>query len=93
MPGRLLGRHTMQGVLSPLDAALAVDHGVDGIIVSNHGGRQLDTVVTAVDVLPQIAAVINKRVPILVDGGIQRGSDIVKVGLRHARLTATCIAS
>lgn len=47
--------------------------------MSNHGGRQLDTVVTAVDVLPHIAKVVDKRVPILADGGIQRGTDIVKV--------------
>ena len=70
--------------MSPKDAKLAVKHGADGIIVSNHGGRQLDTAVTPVDVLPKIARVVNKRVPILVDGGIQRGTDMIKVLLRSA---------
>ena len=69
----------MQGILHPDDAVLAVEHGADGIIVSNHGGRQLDTAITTVDALPGIARAVNRRIPVLVDGGIQTGSDVIKV--------------
>jgi isopentenyl diphosphate isomerase/L-lactate dehydrogenase-like FMN-dependent dehydrogenase len=55
-----------------------MEAGVDGLIVSNHGGRQLDTAITGLDALPDIAAVVNGRVPILVDGGIRRGTDVLK---------------
>lgn len=68
----------MQGILSPLDAALAVEAGADCIIVSNHGARVLDTSVTPLDVLRQISQAVYGRVPILVDGGIQGGTDIIK---------------
>lgn len=68
----------LKGILHPADALLAVENGADGIIVSNHGGRQLDGAVTAVDALPEIVKVVNKRIPVLADGGIQRGTDIVK---------------
>lgn len=71
----------MQGVLTAEDARLAMDAGVDGIIVSNHGGRQLDFAPAAIDVLPSIASAVNRRVPVLMDGGIRRGTDIIKV--RH----------
>ena len=60
------------------DAELAIARGVDGIIVSNHGGRAEDSLVGTLDVLPEIAAVVNGRVPILIDGGIRRGSDAFK---------------
>jgi (S)-2-hydroxy-acid oxidase len=66
-------------VLTAEDAQLAIEHGVDGIIVSNHGGRQLDGVVTTAEVLPEIVAVAKGRVPIHVDGGIRKGTDIFKV--------------
>jgi len=52
--------------------------GVDGIIVSNHGGRQLDFAPAAVDVLPYIVAAVGGKVPVLVDGGIRRGTDVIK---------------
>lgn len=70
----------MQGVLSAEDAELAVTAGVDGIVVSNHGGRQLDGVLATIDALPPIVAAVKGRVPILVDGGVRRGTDIFKVG-------------
>ena len=69
----------LQGILHPADAVLAVEHGADGIIVSNHGGRQLDTAVSTMDALPGVARAVDKRIPVLVDGGIQTGSDIIKV--------------
>lgn len=68
----------LKGILSPEDARLAVDHGVDGIIVSNHGGRQLDGVIAAIDALPLIVDEIKGDIPVLFDSGIRRGSDVVK---------------
>jgi isopentenyl diphosphate isomerase/L-lactate dehydrogenase-like FMN-dependent dehydrogenase len=68
----------LKGILTTEDAALAVEHGVDGIVVSNHGGRQLDGVTASIEVLPEIAAVIDKRCQIYLDGGIRRGTDILK---------------
>jgi 4-hydroxymandelate oxidase len=68
----------IKGVLHAEDARLAVHHGVAGIIVSNHGGRQLDTVPATIDVLPEIAAAVGGAMPVLLDGGIRRGTDVVK---------------
>lgn len=68
----------VKGILSSYDARLAVDHGVDGIIVSNHGGRQLDYAVPSVECLVDIAKAVDKSVPVWIDGGIRRGSDVVK---------------
>jgi 4-hydroxymandelate oxidase len=67
----------LKGVLHPADARLAVQHGVDGLIVSNHGGRQLDGAVATLDALPAIAHAVNGRFPILLDGGVRRGTDVV----------------
>lgn len=68
----------VKGVLTPEDALQAIDAGVDGIIVSNHGGRSLDTVPATADALPAIAEAVAGRVPLLVDGGIRRGTDVMK---------------
>ncbi|HEY4164168.1 MAG TPA: alpha-hydroxy acid oxidase [Dongiaceae bacterium] len=68
----------LKGVLHPDEARMAVDRGIDGIIVSNHGGRQLDGAAASLDALPGIVATVGGRVPILIDGGIRRGSDVVK---------------
>lgn len=68
----------LKGITSPEDAALALDHGADGIIVSNHGGRTLDTLPATSEILPEIAAEVAGRAPVLVDGGILRGTDILK---------------
>jgi 4-hydroxymandelate oxidase len=67
----------VKGVLHPADARLALEHGVDGLIVSNHGGRQLDGVVAAIDALPAIVAAVDGRMPVLLDGGIRRGTDVL----------------
>jgi 4-hydroxymandelate oxidase len=67
----------MKGVLHPEDAARGASAGV-GIIVSNHGGRVLDTVPATIDALPRVAEAVDGRVPILMDGGVRRGTDIVK---------------
>ena len=69
---------TAERVLNPDDAATAVTAGVAGIIVSNHGARNLDTVPATIDALPLVVEKVAGRVPVLVDGGIRRGTDIVK---------------
>ncbi|GGL20382.1 alpha-hydroxy-acid oxidizing enzyme [Sphaerisporangium melleum] len=68
----------IKGVLHPGDARLAVEHGADAIIVSNHGGRQLDTTPASLDRLAPVAEAVDGRVPLLLDGGIRRGTDVVK---------------
>jgi 4-hydroxymandelate oxidase len=68
----------LKGILDPDDAARAVDAGAAGVIVSNHGGRNLDTLPAALDALPAVAERVAGRVPVLVDGGVRRGTDVVK---------------
>jgi len=68
----------VKGILRADDAVEAVNRGVAGIVVSNHGGRQLDTVPATIDVLPDIADAVDGRCDLLVDGGIRRGTDIIK---------------
>ncbi len=68
----------LKGILRPDDALRAVEAGVDGIIVSNHGGRQLDTAIATIDALPNIAKAVDGAVPLLMDGGIRRGTDMIK---------------
>jgi isopentenyl diphosphate isomerase/L-lactate dehydrogenase-like FMN-dependent dehydrogenase len=68
----------LKGILHPEDAELAVQRGASGIIVSNHGGRQLDGVIATIDALPGVIEAAGGKVPVLMDGGIRRGSDIVK---------------
>ena len=67
----------LKGVLHPADAELAVAHGVSGLLVSNHGGRQLDGAITTVDALPAIVKAVGGRVPVLLDGGVRRGVDVL----------------
>ncbi|HET7377302.1 MAG TPA: alpha-hydroxy acid oxidase [Anaerolineae bacterium] len=68
----------IKGVLRADDALKAVDAGVAGIVISNHGGRQLDTAPATIEVLPRIAEEVNGRIEILIDGGIRRGTDVIK---------------
>jgi 4-hydroxymandelate oxidase len=68
----------LKGILAEEDAALAVEAGADGIIVSNHGARNLDTVPATADVLSRIVERVDGRLPVLVDGGIRRGTDVLK---------------
>ena len=79
----------LKGIVTKEDAALSVMHNVDGIIVSNHGGRQLESLRPTIDCLPEIVEEINGRIPILIDGGIRRGTDIFKALALGA--TAVCI--
>jgi 4-hydroxymandelate oxidase len=68
----------LKGVLNPEDADRGVKAGVAGIMVSNHGGRNLDTLPATIDALPQVVDKVAGRVPVLVDGGIRRGTDVLK---------------
>jgi 4-hydroxymandelate oxidase len=68
----------LKGILDPDDAVRAIDIGIDGLIVSNHGGRCLDTLPSTCEALPLVARAVAGRRPILVDGGIRRGTDILK---------------
>jgi (S)-mandelate dehydrogenase len=72
------GIFMIKGIVSPQDAVLAVREGVDAIVVSNHGGRNLDGVIATMDALPAVLDAVEGRVPVLLDSGIRRGSDIVK---------------
>ena len=76
------GEVLVKGVLTREDAARAVEEGVDGVIVSNHGGRQLDSVQATLRALPEVAAAVDGRCEVLLDGGIRRGNDVIKaIGL------------
>ncbi|MGG5890258.1 alpha-hydroxy acid oxidase [Falsiroseomonas sp. HC035] len=68
----------LKGIMSPADAQRAVAEGMDGIIVSNHGGRSLDTLPASITALPRIADAVGGRLPLLLDGGIRRGTDVLK---------------
>jgi len=72
------GSMLIKGIQHPDDARLAIEHGADGIIVSNHGGRSMDYGPSSLEILPGIAAAVNGRVPILIDSGFRRGSDVFK---------------
>jgi L-lactate dehydrogenase (cytochrome) len=79
------GKLVLKGVLDADDARLAADHGVDGIVVSNHGGRQLDDTPSTVQALGPIVEAVGDRLEVLVDGGIRSGLDVVKVLALGAR--------
>ena len=82
---RWRGRILLKGILDAEDARAAVDAGVDGIVVSNHGGRQLDSVSASVRALPRIAAAVAGRCEVLVDGGVRSGVDVFKALALGAR--------
>jgi lactate 2-monooxygenase len=75
----------LKGILHPDDARRALDHGIDGIIVSNHGGRQVDGSIATLDALPAVVAAVDGRVPVLMDSGIRGGADIFKAVALGAR--------
>jgi L-lactate dehydrogenase (cytochrome) len=85
---RWSGKLAVKGIMTPEDAELAVEVGVDAVFVSNHGGRQFDAQPSTVSVLPGIVNALNGRAEILVDGGIRRGGDIVKM---HALGATACL--
>ncbi len=75
----------LKGILHPDDARAAVDEGVDGIIVSNHGGRQVDGAIAALEALPGVVAAIQQKIPVLFDSGVRYGSDAIKAIALGAR--------
>jgi len=75
----------LKGILTAEDARLAVERGAQAVVVSNHGGRQLDGVVPSVEALPEVVAAVNGKIPVLMDGGIRRSSDILKALALGAR--------
>jgi len=75
----------LKGILHADDARRALDSGVDGIIVSNHGGRQVDGAIAALDALPAVASVVQQKIPVLFDSGIRYGSDAIKALALGAR--------
>jgi len=68
----------VKGILTAEDAVLAVEHGADGIVVSNHGGRQLDSCPASLGALPEVVEAVAGRLPVLMDGGVRRGTDVLK---------------
>ena len=85
----------LKGIVTHEDARLAVEHGADAIIVSNHGGRQLDGVAASLDALPEVVEAVAGRCEVYVDGGIRRGADVLKALAlgAHATLVGRAIAS
>jgi isopentenyl diphosphate isomerase/L-lactate dehydrogenase-like FMN-dependent dehydrogenase len=75
----------VKGVLHPDDARAALERGVDGIVVSNHGGRQVDGAIASLDALPAIVAAVDGRVPVLLDSGVRGGADVLKALALGAR--------
>jgi 4-hydroxymandelate oxidase len=80
----------LKGIMTAEDASLCVENGVSALIVSNHGARQLDHVGPTIEMLPEVAAAVKGRIPVLVDGGFRRGTDILKALALGAK--AICIA-
>jgi (S)-2-hydroxy-acid oxidase len=68
----------LKGIMAGEDAAFAVEHGADAIVVSNHGGRQLDDASSTIEALPEVVAAVRGAIPVLFDGGIRTGSDVFK---------------
>jgi 4-hydroxymandelate oxidase len=77
----------VKGILTAEDALLAAEHGAVAVVVSNHGGRQLDGVPAALDVLPEVVESVGERVEVLLDGGVRRGTDVLKALALGARAT------
>lgn len=81
------GRLFVKGVLDPSDATRAVAAGVDGVVVSNHGGRQVDGAVASLDALPGVVAAVGDRLDVLFDSGVRTGADVLKAVALGARAT------
>jgi isopentenyl diphosphate isomerase/L-lactate dehydrogenase-like FMN-dependent dehydrogenase len=78
-------RLVLKGLMTAEDAVLAIDNGLDGIVVSNHGGRQLDTSLAAIDALPEVVDEVGAELEVFVDGGVRRGTDVLKALALGAR--------
>src|SRR5207302_4582059 len=75
----------LKGILDPGDARLAIEHGVEAIVVSNHGGRQVDGAIATVDALPGVVDAVDGRIPVLLDSGVRGGADAFKALALGAR--------
>ena len=84
-PGVLM----LKGVNRPDDAVKALSYGIDGLVVSNHGGRNMDSAAATLDVLPEIAEAVGDRLTLILDSGVRRGSDIVKALALGAKAVLT----
>lgn len=86
----------LKGILAPEDAVRAIEVGASGIVVSNHGGRTLDTVPATIDALPAVAEAVDGRLPVLLDGGVRRGTDVFKalaLGASAVMVGRPCVAA
>lgn len=72
------GKFIIKGIETHEDAKLCLEHGLDGILVSNHGGRSTETGRGSLEALPEVVAAVNGKIPVLVDGGVRRGTDVFK---------------
>ena len=72
------GKFIIKGIDTREDAKLCLDHGLDGILISNHGGRSTETLRATTEALPEVVAEVNGRIPVFVDGGFRRGTDVFK---------------
>jgi isopentenyl diphosphate isomerase/L-lactate dehydrogenase-like FMN-dependent dehydrogenase len=86
---RWSGPVLIKGILTGEDGALAVKHGADGVIVSNHGARYLEYAPATIDVLPEVVEATQKKIPVLVDSGFRRGTDVLKALALGAK--AVCV--
>ena len=75
----------IKGVMTGEDARRAIDEGASAVVVSNHGGRQLDSVPASIQVLPEVVGAVNGQIEVLMDGGVRRGSDVIKALCLGAR--------
>jgi L-lactate dehydrogenase (cytochrome) len=75
----------IKGVMTGEDARRAIEEGASAVVVSNHGGRQLDSVPASIQVLPEVVAAVNGQIEVLMDGGVRRGSDVIKAICLGAR--------
>ncbi len=87
--GIVKGKLVLKGIVTGEDAKIALTHGVDGIIVSNHGGRAEESLQSTIEALPAVVAAVNGKIPVLVDSGFRRGTDVLKALALGA--TAVCI--
>jgi 4-hydroxymandelate oxidase len=79
------GRLIIKGIDTHEDALLCLEHGIDGILVSNHGGRSTETGRATIEALPEVVAAVGGRIPVFVDGGVRRGTDVFKALALGAR--------
>jgi isopentenyl diphosphate isomerase/L-lactate dehydrogenase-like FMN-dependent dehydrogenase len=87
--GIVKGKLVLKGIVTHEDAKKALEYGVDALIVSNHGGRAEESLQSTIGVLPEIVGAVNGKVPILIDGGFRRGTDVIKALALGA--TAVCV--